>query len=349
MCTTNVYSYVHSDGRKETIEQPSLCPNSRRGKPCSDNVVFQLPSQFVGAASAPAGTSYMGSHLPPTPTYTPRSSTPNYRSGDESDRSYHSGSSSRSKKRSSGIYVSVNGQPVVDMNRRERRSNERIVLVDGPPTPRTPPQTYTGPRTAPPSPSVPFIVDAPAPRDSYSRRPVIVDERRPRVTIELVDPATTSRHARHSSTSSHDSRHSRRSSYTDEEERQQRRERRKEERRREEQEIREQKIRARIDRANREIANRPAAPMPPAPPRRSATFTRPAVEINDRDQAELAEAVRRLRIEKEARRAAEEVEREEEAQRRRLLERIQPKRRATVGPGSRRTRVLYEDGVYRME
>lgn len=349
MCTTHVYSYVHADGHKETIKQPTLCPNSYRGKPCANNVVFQLPSQHVGASSAPV-TSYMGSQLPPTPTYTPPSSTANYRSGDESDRSYRSGSSSRSKKRSSGIYVSVNGQPIVDVNRRDRRNSERIVLVDSPPTPRTPPQTFTGPRTAPPSPSMPFIVDAP--RESSSRRPVIVDER-PRVTIELTEPQSSRGHARHSSTSSRDSHRSRRSSHTDDEERQLRRERREqrhEERRLEEMELREQKLRARIAKANYEIANRPAAPMPPAPPRRSATISRPVVEIPAANEdAELVEAMRRLRVEKEARRIAEQQEREEEAQRQRLLERMKPKRRATVGPGSRRTRVLYDDGIYRWE
>jgi hypothetical protein len=335
MCTTHVYTYVRPDGREDTVRQPTLCPNARRNKPCPDNVVFQMPSQYLGAASAPVGTSYMGSHLPPTPSYTPRSSTPNYRSGDESDRSHRSGSSSRSnKKRSSGLYITVNGQPIVDTHRRERHGGERIVLVDSPPTPLTPPQTYTGARTAPSSPSMPYIVEPP----SRSSRPVIVDER-PRVKIEVQEPRG---HARHSSTSSRDSRHSRHShsSSYEEEERQHRHERRRHERMREEEAVREQKLRDRIAKANRDIANRPAAPMPPAPPRRSS---RPVVEMTD--DAELAEALRRVRLEKESRRMAE----EEEAQRLRLLERIQPKRRATVGPGSRRTRVLYDDGVYRWE
>jgi hypothetical protein len=311
MCTTNIYSYLHPDGRRETVQQPNLCRNSRHGKPCPDNVVFQLPSQFVGSSSAPAGSSYLGgSQLPPSPSYTPRSGTPNYHSGNESDRSHHSGSSRGSKKHGSGIYVSVNGQKVVDLNRsRDRQGRERIVLVDAP----------RSPRTAPPSPQTPYIVDAlPAPRErSASRhRPVIVNDR-PQFTMDL--PAA--RHTRHSSSSSHESRHSHRSSHSDEEERERRRERRREERRREEHD---QKIRMRIAEANKKINSRPAAPTPPAPPR----FVRPAVEVANPD----AEAAR-----------------EEEAQRQRLLDRMQPRRRATVSNSSRRTKVLYDDGVYRWE
>ena len=40
---------------------------------------------------------------------------------------------------------------------------------------------------------------------------------------------------------------------------------------------------------------------------------------------------------------------EEEAMRQRLRERQLPRRRFTVGPGHRRHRVLYDDGLYRFE
>jgi len=43
------------------------------------------------------------------------------------------------------------------------------------------------------------------------------------------------------------------------------------------------------------------------------------------------------------------VEKEEEALKMRLRERQMPKRRFSVGPGNRRHRVLYDDGVYRWE
>ncbi|KAF7553820.1 hypothetical protein G7046_g6984 [Stylonectria norvegica] len=126
MCTTNVYTYVHADGHTEKSYQPTLCSSSRHGQPCASNVIFQHPSQLIsyGQSSSP----YL-SQLPPTPSYTPRSTTPIYRSGDESDRSFRSGSSS--KKRESGLYI--NGQKVVDVNRRDRHSTRRERIVLPPP------------------------------------------------------------------------------------------------------------------------------------------------------------------------------------------------------------------------
>ncbi|KAF7561592.1 hypothetical protein G7046_g2556 [Stylonectria norvegica] len=89
---------------------------------------------------------------------------------------------------------------------------------------------------------------------------------------------------------------------------------------------------------------------------RASTYKRPAVEIPyDPREADLIEAVRRLdfeetrRDEKARRLAKKEEKKEDEAQRQRLMERMMPRRRATVGPGSRRHRVLYDDGVYRWE
>jgi hypothetical protein len=67
---------------------------------------------------------------------------------------------------------------------------------------------------------------------------------------------------------------------------------------------------------------------------------------------------RALIAEREVRRRMEErnqalrarlMEEEEEAMRQRLEERQMPKRRFSVGPGNRRHRVLYDDGVYRWE
>ncbi|KEY72467.1 hypothetical protein S7711_05142 [Stachybotrys chartarum IBT 7711] len=332
MCTTNVYTYVYPDGRKESVQQPSLCHHSRHGRPCSKNVVFQHPSQQVTLA---------GQQLPPTPTYTPRSSTPNYRSGDESDRSHRS-SDSR-KKRASGVYI--NGQKILDLDDRRSTRRERIVLVDNPPTPRTPPQTFTGPHTAPPSPNQQPYAAYMGAGSPPTHRPMFVDER-PRVRIEVVDNHRG--HERHSSTSSHESRHSYRSHSGEDEEERRRRRQRREDRQREEEEIRHQRMRARIAAANAEIGNRPAVPMPPTP-KRAASFKRPVVEVVDHD-AELVEAMRRLDMEQKARRAADKAERaEEEAQRQRLKERLMPRRRATVGPGSRRHRVAYDDGLYRLE
>ncbi|KAJ4186485.1 hypothetical protein NW755_007780 [Fusarium falciforme] len=79
----------------------------------------------------------------------------------------------------------------------------------------------------------------------------------------------------------------------------------------------------------------------------------PAVELPNRE-AELIEAVRRLekwerREEKDRRRARKEELEEDEIQRRRLIERMKPREGSSVGPGSRRHRVLYDEGIYRWE
>ncbi|UPK95818.1 hypothetical protein LCI18_006753 [Fusarium solani-melongenae] len=81
---------------------------------------------------------------------------------------------------------------------------------------------------------------------------------------------------------------------------------------------------------------------------------RPAVELPNRE-AELIEAMRRLESERERheekarQRARKEEMEEDEIQRRRLMERMMPRERASVGPGSRRHRVLYDEGMYRWE
>ncbi|KAM0436605.1 hypothetical protein ACHAPT_002313 [Fusarium lateritium] len=326
MCTTNIYTYVYPDGRTEQYSQPTLCAASRHGQVCASNYVFQHPSQLV---SYPESANYPTmTQLPPTPQYSPAPSTPSYRSGDDSDRSY--GSSSSKKKRADGVYI--DGRKVLDFHHKERRPSSHH-------TPRTPPQTWTGPHTAPASPNANTYVLETRPR------PVILDDRaKPeRHVIEVVDNHRSSKHSRHASSSSRDSRHS-----DSEEARQRRREQKREDKRREEQA---QRIAIRIAEANAEIAGRPKVPSAPRP-RRASTYKRPSVEVLDRD-AELVEAVRRLNFEEERREekarriAKKEEKKEEEAQRKRLMERMQPKRRASVSHGSRR--VLFDDGVYRWE
>jgi Skp family chaperone for outer membrane proteins len=350
MCTTNLYTYIYPDGRKEHTRVPSLCSHSRHNIPCPNNVVFQHPPSYVSnageASSAPSGSPFMpmlGGHFPPTPTYTPRSSTPNnYRSGDESDRSgYRSGSSSRSK-RSPTVYV--NGQaydlePHGSPSSRHARKSSRgeHVVINGPPSPRTPPTSF--PTSAPSSPSAPYIVDVNRRASSSSRNnPVVID---------VVDPneyrhskkkhhSSEKKHSRHTSTSSHES--TRRSH--DEEEKAASRRRRRERKQQEQEEAerrdaqRSSRLLDRINQANANIANRPAVPMPP---RRSSTY---------RD-AELTEAVRNLNLDKERRREQRAKEAEEEALKQRLKERMLP-RRNTIS-GGRRHQVLYDDGTYRWE
>ncbi|KAJ4329474.1 hypothetical protein N0V84_000109 [Fusarium piperis] len=326
MCTTNIYTYVYPDGRTEQYSQPTLCTASRHGQVCANNYVCQHPSQLVNYTETTYPTM---TQLPPTPQYSPVPSTPSYRSGDESDRSF--GSSSSKKKRASGLYI--DGHKVLDFHHKERRHSSR-----------TPPQTWSAPHTAPASPNPnTYVLETREP--SYGR-PLIVDDRaKPeRHVIEVVDHHRSSKHVRHASSSSRDSRHS-----DSEEARKMRREQKREEKRRDEAA---QRIALRIAEANAEIAGRPAVPAPPRP-RRASTYKRPSVEVLDRD-AELVEAVRRLNFEEERREekarklAKKEEKKEEEAQRKRLMERMQPKRRASVSSGSRR-RVLFDDGVYRWE
>ncbi|EKJ78234.1 hypothetical protein NXS19_011461 [Fusarium pseudograminearum] len=334
MCTTNIYTYVYPDGRREQYSQPTLCANSRHNQVCAQNYRLDHPPTYVSAYDAPA-FSYT-SQLPPTPQYSPAPSTPSgsHRSGDESDRSY---SSSNSKKdRSSGVYV--NGQKVLDLNRKRRGSRhhqERIVLVDSPASPRTPPQQWSAP--ASPNGNT-YMVDSS--RDSNHRRPVIVDERtlqpERRVQIEVVDNHHhRSKHHRHASSSSKESRNSN----EDEE----RRRRRHEEKRQQE---KEKLLQKRIAEANQVIASRPVAAAPLAP-KRSATYKRPSVEIPV-DQMRRLSFEEERRDDKARRLARREEKKEEEAQRERLRERMQPKRRLTVGADTRRPTDIYEP-MYRYQ
>lgn len=322
--------------------------------------------------------------------------------------------STRRKDRSP--YVYVNGQKVL-IPVRERtppgpRSNPgRVVIVDGPQTPRT----------APPGLFMDYTASS-RPDNPARRRPVIIDERP--YTISVEDGRT--RHPRHSSDGprstrsmieieerTHPRHHSEASrsarSMVDETAAEIRRRRRQERRaarnaaanaeameeqirklrgeagtappddemeakeRRErrlqariaeanakiaeremrtlseanadieEEERREQRLKARIARANAEINARPPVPIPPPPVRRRPVADpkdpkdpKDPEDPADRD-AELREAVRRMDMEQPLGRARrlemEEARKEEEAQRRRLMERMEPRRRRSLDDG----------------
>lgn len=214
-------------------------------------------------------------------------------------------------------------------------------------------------------------------QDNLRNRPVIVDERprpskeKPRVRIEVPGEESSSSghsrgHRRQTSDGSHHSRGSSSYNTSDEE----RRHRRKEKERGDvEEEARRHKREARIAQANRKISLRPTNPMPS---RRPATYVRPTVEIHpavgagmasssaDMDFAEQfgsmdighgspVDRTSRAWAHRPAPVIVDEQEEEEEAQRQRLKERMMPRRRATIGAGSRRHRVEYQDGMYRLE
>lgn len=132
---------------------------------------------------------------------------------------------------------------------------------------------------------------------------------------------------------------------------------------------------ARIREADEEIRRRPAVPMAPSPLRRRESIREREriVPIVDQSPSRLREISRTtssdrgrltvgelaLREEAEIRRRMAERDREvrlalekkveEEELKQRLRERQMPIRRFSVGPGGRRHRVLYDDGVYRWE
>ncbi|KAK1461141.1 hypothetical protein CMEL01_14777 [Colletotrichum melonis] len=337
MCTTDVYTYVYPDGRRAEEQQPTFCSASRNGRLCANPVIYNHPPRPVGYPSpvpmyAPVGPAYpFPQQMPPSP---PMSSPRGTSSGNEGGRARRESSSSERKHRQSGVYV--NGQRVLDLNRKHRSRNERIVIVDSPPTPRTPPKQFASPYTAPPSP----IAGGENPQFRYSHvrrdslRPVIVDERpRSKVEIEVID----NKHRRHHSSESRHSYHS-----ADEEERRRRhRDHKEREERKRQEEDRQVKKQLRIAEQNAKIASRTAVPVPPAPLNRTSTG------YGSRYQEDLlADALRRMEVVDHLTARAED---EEEAQRRRLKERMTPHRRATVGPGTRRHRVLYDDGLWRWE
>ena len=129
---------------------------------------------------------------------------------------------------------------------------------------------------------------------------------------------------------------------------------------REEERRREERMRA----LDEEIRRRPAVPVPPAP-LRNRPYLRPVIDQSEalqgmmgglRLDGRLGErvivdaAAERRRLEERDRVLRQRlVEDEEEALRQRLRERQLPRRRVTVGPGHRRHRVLYDDGLYRFE
>ncbi len=367
MCTTTTYVYVRPDGRRSaTPPEVLLCPSSRFGRPCAAHheVRHPMPPGLLPPATPnTAAAAGHVPHFPPTPNYSPRPSSRDS-AVPASDGSRHSSTSSsrRRRDRSPGIYV--NGQRVVDVHHSHKpQHRDRIMLVPNPPTPRTPPQTFNMPRTAPASPSTPLTAPyGSSPRDSYNR-PYLVDERRMHLPVHPPSPAGSSRHSRQASTSSQGSRHSASAATTtaaeDEERRRQREERRIARKT--------QELRERIEKANAEIASRPTVRVvhedkPKAPKKQRQPSPPPQQTVTTERRSrrdgydEVVGAVGRMTVEdrnwkeRRAHQRAVELEHEEQAaQDQRLRERTMPRRRATVGPGSRRHRVAYDDGLYRWE
>lgn len=350
MCNTTVFTTVFADGREVKNNQLTLCEASRYDRPCPAHTYGRAPIEYR--------------NFPPTPTYSPQPSPsmPYYpRSGDESDRSHRSGaSSSRRSHRSSAIYI--NGQR---LSSSPRQGGERVFVTESPPTARTPPQGFQMSYTAPSSPQNNYNnLYSTSPRQSNTtRRPYIVQDI-PRINVQPVDtPPSSARHARTASNSSNNSRYSQSrpvpTADIDAAAQERLRRERHEARQRKEEQIRAQKLSDRINGANAEIDSRPPRPKPEPILKRSSTITPKASSSKTPRSGDemLAESMGGLglsdieREEKRARLRALRLEREEEeAQDGRLMDRMSlPSRRATIGAGSRRSRVAYANGMYRYE
>ncbi|KAH6693530.1 hypothetical protein F5X68DRAFT_45640 [Plectosphaerella plurivora] len=398
MCTEDVHTVVYPDGREEESRSITRCDKAPRGYQCAQPRVFSYPKTYYAAPT--------DARFPPTPRMTPaaspRPTTPMAyysASGGESDHSRRSGNSNSSPSSSSSArrhdrYTTYHttsstdpsGAKVININHRSSGSGrkERILIVDNPPTPRTPPQAFAMPYTAPSSPRSGYTMAAehyarPGRRDTLLR-PVIVDERpsNRHVRFDAGSPLNpTSSGSGHRRTGSNESRNSNSYSASDDDRRYPpsasasrrplpvRREttdfvlfpeqddaaRRRDRRRRDQAAAaaptgddrldRDLRKAERIAHLNSSIDARSAVPIPGL----SRTATDALAEQRERD---LRESIRNMNIgpAPSLRRRGTGMTLEEEAQKRRLEERMMPRRRASVGPGSRRGRAGYENGVY---
>ena len=348
MCVTNVYTDRYPDGREVEFRQTSICQYGQPGRPCQKLSILENAVRNIQFGEPTTQFILTQPIFPLTP---PRSS-----GGSQHRHSAASHSSEEGRRRRK--------LPILKPHRTHKK--ERIVIVDSPPTPRTPPQVYNQVFTAPNSPIVPpRIVDERRPR------PIIVDERPllrvprapslPRRSVSLTRGPRVVWESPSTSHTSFDLRAEReREERADRERRRRQLEREELQAEREEERRRAERMRALDD----EIRRRPAVPVPPAPLRNRA-YLRPVIDQSEalqvmmgglRLDGRLGErviegaAAERMRADERDRVLRARLEEdEEEALRQRLRERQLPRRRLTVGPGHRRHRVLYDDGVYRFE
>lgn len=353
MCVTNVFVDQYPDGKQVEFRQTSYCQYGQpmAGRPCQKLSTLENPVRKIQFGEPT--TQYMMTAHQRVVTHTPPQSSGgshHHYSGGESGSEGHR---RRDSKRRSELFA---------LKPTRQHKKERIIIVDSPPTPRTPPQVYRETFTAPSSPATPFIMEG-LPRRERGRAPIIVDER-PLHRVDSVN-AVVGRRARSQSrtrfqwdspSSSHtsfDSRSRREAEEIQLRDEALRRAERNEriayleaERRREE----------RIKQQDEEIRRRPPIPL------RQRPYLRPVIDqtqallgglsLSDRpgERILIAEAEERRRREERDRAHKIRLElEEEEAMKQRLRERQMPQRRFSVGPGRRRHRVVYEDGVYRWE
>jgi len=370
MCVTSIYIDRYPDGRDVEFRQTSICQYGQPGNPCATLSTLEKPPRKIQYGEP--STQYMLTQ--PSPQTPPRSSgSSHHRPLSGGDTTSEEGRRRRRSHRTSEFITRNGGLMRLGSNskiyRPREHRKERIVIVDSPPTPRTPPQVFNQSFTAPTSPATPpYIYEA-----THRGRPIIVDERplqlprapsvgavvserpalrrersqsRPRTPFESASPSHTSFSLR-TRLLEEEHRH--------EEERRQRR------REREATEEQERRRAQRIAEQDEEIRRRPAVPPPPL---RQRAYLHPVIDqsevlqgmigglsLDDRgDRAITDMAAERRRKEERDRLIKLGLEaQEEEALKQRLRERQMPRRRFSVGPGYRRHRVLYDDGMYRWE
>ncbi|KAI2601960.1 hypothetical protein GGR54DRAFT_560353 [Hypoxylon sp. NC1633] len=328
MCNKNIFTYVYPDGHSVEQTKHDLCSDSRHGQPCKLTKTFQHPIDYLRPGQLSPSAFAFG-QFPPTPPL--------------SSHSASASDSEHSSRERSGVYV--NGERVIDLNKRSPRRDkgDRAVFVESPSLSRTPPRKYHVSRSLPSSPNEePIYVRESRRRDRTPERHERSSSSHHRPTIE-VKVVNEQRHRRHGSS---------KSSSQDGDEKEHRRRRRNSHVRFEDDE-KTKKIQSEIERQNEDIANRPAVPSSSAS--LSSRYRRGSVVVGRTDTS-LVAAMDHLTLEHDKRRreqrAAEQRAREEEeAQRQRLMERMAPKRRATVsnGQGRARQKVLYDDGRYYWE
>ncbi|KAI0882062.1 uncharacterized protein GGS22DRAFT_171440 [Annulohypoxylon maeteangense] len=338
MCHKNIFTYVYPDGHKGKHIKHDLCDNSRSGQPCKHTKTFEHPIEYVRPAQLSPQALTHG-QFPPTPPL--------------SSHSASASDSEHSSKERSGVYI--NGEKVIDLNRRQSRRDkgDRTVYVDGSSLSRTPPRRYSVSRSSPSS--------SPREEATYlreSRRRERTPESRERSTsshyrgpiIEVKVVNEKQRDRDHSTHRRHGSSTKSSSQSGDDEER--RRRRRDSHVRFEDDhkgEDKKKKIQSAIERQNADIANRPAVPSQSAS---NGRYRRGSVVV-DRANTELVTAMEQLELEREKsrreKRTAELLARDaEEAQKQRLKNRLAPTRQTPVVQSQTRPRpkLLYEDPYY---
>lgn len=360
MCVTNVYVDRYPDGREIRYSDIELCQYGRPGgMPCAKHSLLENPVRNIGfnELTTEVIMTARRQQLPNTP---PRSTGgSHHRTG--SRASYASSEDSRGHARHGSKRHSLVGSlKKPSREHRKERNGERIIIVDSPPTPRTPPQPFSQTFTAPSSPATPPYVEGYTTSRERRARPIIVDERpihrhrAPSVGAVIGSRARRASPVRNnwdSPSSSHTSINLQEQARLADLEANAR-------------------LQERIRRQDEEIRNRPAIPIPSRPsfrpvvdqPRNdtlsgmmnSMRISDAELKIREDEEIRRRLALRDLEFKRELRglertRRAEEERRAEDESLQRLRERQLPRRRFSVGPGNRRTRVMYDDGLYRWE